>query len=132
MQDKDNIIDVEDVKEVDVVEEKKEHPVEEKKKEEDGYEKYCFICRRPESVVGKMIELPNHINVCSECMQKSFDAMNSGEIDLNRLMNMPGVQIFNMGDLENMIPKQQKVKQKKPKEKKEEPILDIRKMPGAA
>ena len=130
MQDKDNIIDVEDVKEVDVVEEKKEHPVEEKKKEEDGYEKYCFICRRPESVVGKMIELPNHINVCSECMQKSFDAMNSGEIDLNRLMNMPGVQIFNMGDLENMIPKQQKVKQKKPKEKKEEPILDIRKMPA--
>ncbi len=130
MQDKENIIDVEDVTEVDVVDEKKENHVEEKKKEDDGYEKYCFICRRPESVVGKMIELPNHINVCSECMQKSFDAMNSGEIDLNRLMNMPGVQIFNMGDLENMIPKQQKVKKKKPKEKKEEPVLDIRKMPA--
>lgn len=130
MQDKDNIIDVEDVKEIDVTEEKKENQVEEKKKEDDGYEKYCFICRRPESVAGKMIELPNHINVCSDCMQKSFDAMNSGEIDLNRLMNMPGVQVFNMADFENMIPKQQKVKQKKPKEKKEEPVLDIKKIPA--
>ena len=118
MQDKDNIIDVEDVKEVTVTEETKEKSVEENKKEDDGYEKYCFICRRPESVAGKMIELPNHINVCSDCMQKSFDAMNNGEIDLNRLMNMPGVQVFNMADFENMIPKQQKVKQKKPKEKK--------------
>ena len=130
MQDKDNIIDVEDVKEIDVTEEKKENQVEEKKKEDDGYEKYCFICRRPESVAGKMIELPNHINVCSDCMQKSFDAMNSGEIDLNRLMNMPGVQVFNMADFENMIPKQQKVKQKKPKDKKTEPVLDIKKMPA--
>lgn len=130
MQDKDNIIDVEDVKEIDVTEEKKENQVEEKKKEDDGYEKYCFICRRPESVAGKMIELPNHINVCSDCMQKSFDAMNSGEIDLNRLMNMPGVQVFNMADFENMIPKQQKVKQKKPKEKKEDPVLDIKKIPA--
>ena len=130
MQDKDNIIDVEDVKEIDVTEEKKENQVEEKKKEDDGYEKYCFICRRPESVAGKMIELPNHINVCSDCMQKSFDAMNSGEIDLNRLMNMPGVQVFNMADFENMIPKQQKVKQKKPKDKKTEPVLDIKKIPA--
>ncbi len=130
MQDKENIIDVEDVTELDVTEEKKENHVEEKKKDDDGYEKYCFICRRPESAVGKMIELPNHINVCSECMQKSFDAMNNGEIDLNRLMNMPGVQVFNMADFENMIPKQQKVKQKKPKEKKEEPVLDIRKIPA--
>lgn len=130
MQDKDNIIDVEDVKEVTVTEETKEKSVEENKKEDDGYEKYCFICRRPESVAGKMIELPNHINVCSDCMQKSFDAMNNGEIDLNRLMNMPGVQVFNMADFENMIPKQQKVKQKKPKEKKEDPVLDIRKIPA--
>lgn len=129
MQDKD-IIDVEDVKEIDVTEEKKENQVDEKKKDDDGYEKYCFICRRPESTAGKMIELPNHINVCSDCMQKSFDAMNSGEIDLNRLMNMPGVQVFNMADFENMIPKQQKVKQKKPKDKKTEPVLDIKKMPA--
>ena len=83
----------------------------------DGYEKICFICHRPESVTGKMIELPNNITVCPDCMQRSFDAMNNGSIDLNRLMNMPGVQFFNMSDLENMQPKPQKIKKKKEKPK---------------
>ena len=44
------------------------------KKEEDkdnGYEKICFICHRPESVTGRMIDLPNNITVCPDCMQKS-------------------------------------------------------------
>ena len=89
----------------------------EQKKDDDGYEKICFICHRPESVTGKMIELPNNISVCPDCMQRSFDAMNNGSIDLNRLMNMPGVQFFNMSDLENMQPKQQKIKKKKEKPK---------------
>ena len=89
----------------------------EQKKDDDGYEKICFICHRPESVTGKMIELPNNISVCPDCMQRSFDAMNNGSIDLTRLMNMPGVQFFNMSDLENMQPKQQKIKKKKEKPK---------------
>ena len=64
------------------------------KKDDDGYEKICFICHRPESVTGKMIDLPNNITVCPDCMQRSFDAMTNGSVDLNRLMNMPGVQFF--------------------------------------
>ena len=44
-----------------------------KEEHEDEYEKICFICHRPESVTGKMIDLPNHITVCPDCMQKSFD-----------------------------------------------------------
>ncbi len=27
----------------------------------DEYEKVCFLCRRPESVAGQMIDLPNNI-----------------------------------------------------------------------
>ena len=49
--------------------------------DDDEYEKYCLMCHRPESVAGKMIELPNHITVCQDCMQKSFDAMTNGAID---------------------------------------------------
>ena len=89
----------------------------EEEKKDDGYEKICFICHRPESVTGKMIELPNNITVCPDCMQRSFDAMTSGSIDLNRLMNMPGVQFLNLSDLENMQPKPQKIKKKKEKPK---------------
>ena len=57
-----------------------------KEGEEDDYEKICFICHRPESVTGKMVDLPNHITVCPDCMQKSFDAMTNGSVDLSRLM----------------------------------------------
>ena len=103
---------------------------EEKKEEDDGgYEKICFICHRPESVAGKMIDLPNNITVCSDCMQKSFDAMTSGAVDLNRLMNMPGVQFLNMSDLENMQPKQQKIKKKKEKPR-EFHQLDVKNIPA--
>ena len=87
------------------------------KKQDDGYEKICFICHRPESVTGKMIDLPNHITVCPDCMQRSFDAMTNGSVDLSRLMNMPGVQFLNVSDLENMQPRAQKIKKKKEKPK---------------
>ena len=86
-------------------------------KDDPHYEKICFICHRPESVTGKMIDLPNNITVCPDCMQRSFDAVTNGSVDLNRLMNMPGVQFFNMSDLENMQPKAQKIKKKKEKPK---------------
>lgn len=96
---------------------------------DDEYEKVCFICRRPESVAGKMIDLPNHISVCSDCMQKSFDAMNNGNIDYSQLMNMPGIQIMNMSDLEQAIPKKQKLKKKK-EGKERKPLIDIKNLPA--
>lgn len=98
-------------------------------KQEDEYEKVCFICRRPESVAGKMIDLPNHISVCSDCMQKSFDAMNSGQIDYSQLLNIPGIQIMNMSDLEQVIPKKQKLKKKKEGEE-QKPLVDINHLPS--
>lgn len=96
---------------------------------DDEYKKVCFICRRPESVAGKMIDLPNHISVCSDCMQKSFDAMNNGNIDYSQLMNMPGIQIMNMSDLEQAIPKKQKLKKKKEGEERK-PLIDIKNLPA--
>ena len=82
--------------------------LEQEEENKEDYENVCFICRRPESVAGKMIELPNHICVCNDCMQKSFDAMSNRPIDYSQLMNIPGVQVFNMADMEQSIPKQQK------------------------
>ncbi len=100
-----------------------------KDEKDDEYEKVCFICRRPESVAGKMIDLPNHISVCSDCMQKSFDAMNNGNIDYSQLMNMPGIQIMNMSDLEQALPKKQKLKKKKEGEERK-PLIDIKNLPA--
>lgn len=50
-------------------------------------------------------------------MQKSFDAMTNGAIDYSKFMNVPGVQFMKMSDLEDKIPKNQKVKKKKDKPK---------------
>ena len=123
-----NVTEVEKIKDSDVeVEDTKKT-----KDDDDEYEKICFVCRRPESVAGKMVELPNNICVCQDCMQKSFDAMTNGSIDYSQLMNMPGVQFFNMSDLENSIPKKQKLKKKKEKKEGEEqkPLLDIKSIPA--
>ena len=86
---------------------------EENHHKEDAYEKICSVCHRPESVAGKMIDLPGGFSVCSDCMQRSFDAMKNGQIDYSQLLNMPGVHFMNMADLEQAIPKQQKIKKKK-------------------
>ena len=99
------------------------------KKEEDEYEKVCFICRRPESVAGKMINLPNNICVCNDCMQKSFDMMNNSQLDYSQLMNMPGMQFINLSDVEQTIPKQQKIKKKKEKEERK-PLVDLKNLPA--
>ena len=35
-------------------------------KHEDEYEKYCYLCRRPESVAGKLIDMPGNIHICAD------------------------------------------------------------------
>ena len=108
---------------------KEEEKETEKDNDDDGYEKICLICHRPESVAGKMIEMPNHITVCRDCMQRSFDAMSSSPLDLGKMMNMPGVQFLNLSDLEGMQPEAKKIKKKKEKPK-EFPELDIKNIPA--
>ncbi len=95
----------------------------------DGYEKVCMVCHRPESKAGKMIELPNHMTICYDCMQKSMDVMKQTPFDYSQLMNIPGVQVLNVEDLEQMMPKQQKIKTKKPDEKLK-PVFDVNHIPA--
>lgn len=97
--------------------------------DEEGYERYCFLCHRPESVVGKLIDLPGDMSVCSDCMNKSFEAMNNTPFDMSKMPNMPGVQFLNLSDLDSLFPKKQKVKRKKPGEKKT-PAINIKDIPA--
>lgn len=85
---------------------------------DDGYEDICYICHRTESTAGKMVHLPNNICVCPDCMQRTFDSMNNGNIDYENLMQnmsyMPNISMINLSDLNNMNPnvkpKSQKIK----------------------
>ncbi|MDE6433617.1 MAG: ATP-dependent Clp protease ATP-binding subunit ClpX [Lachnospiraceae bacterium] len=90
-----------------------------KRRDDDGYEKYCYLCRRPESKVGKLIYMPNDINICQGCMQKTFDSFAGGGMQFMDLSNMPNMNMNQFMPVDD-IPKRQKVKRKKEKEKKEE------------
>lgn len=120
----------EEVKEeVEKVDQSQTEVEETKKNDDDDYEKVCFICRRPESVTGKMIDLPNNISVCPDCMQKSFDTMANTPMDLSQLTNMPGIQFLNVSDMEQSIPKKQKIKKKKEGEERV-PLVDLKNLPA--
>lgn len=73
----------------------------------NGYEEVCAVCRRTESVAGKMIQLQKDFCICKDCLQKSFDMINemsqNGQLDdLTKMMqgmpltgmpNIPGMNL---------------------------------------
>ena len=104
--------------------------------DKDEYEKVCYICRRPERKTGKMISMPGNIYVCPDCMQKTFDTLNSGDFNYDEMMknmpnmsnfNMPNMGMFgmNMGDMS--VTDKQKIKKKK---EKTEPVIDLKSIPA--
>ncbi|HIS47868.1 MAG TPA: ATP-dependent Clp protease ATP-binding subunit ClpX [Candidatus Scybalocola faecigallinarum] len=109
----------------------KDHSTEHKQ-----YEDICYICRRPESKAGKMIHLPMNSNICicSDCMQKSLDAMNNSNFNYTDMMNQINFQdLFNMPVMNQMtedpVPKSQKIKKRKPKEE-QTPVIDLKNIPA--
>ena len=101
--------------------------------QDSEYEDVCYICRRPESVAGKMIRIPNDICICNDCMQKTFDSMDKMGGPFG---GMPYMDMFQMGQPpQGEIPKRQKLKKKKEekeKKKKSQPegIFDIAHLPA--
>ncbi len=127
-----------------------------KKDDSNHKEEYCAMCGRPESQCGRLLHVPNQMNVCMDCMQATFDNMgglggfpgfpglNPSEpgaqgpegINLGDLFQTggktPNVSFVNMSDLQGLFGGQPRVKAKKKKkeEKNMEPILDIKKIPA--
>ncbi|MDR0963740.1 MAG: ATP-dependent Clp protease ATP-binding subunit ClpX [Clostridium sp.] len=121
-------------------------------KEKKDFEDVCFVCRRPESKAGGMFKLPNHICVCSDCMNKTMDTVSKfdyqgmlGHIqpgdpsqiptDATSKESMkkrpfPNISFVNLADLQGDggIPNKQKIKRKKP-QNQEQPVLDIKNIP---
>jgi ATP-dependent Clp protease ATP-binding subunit ClpX len=92
----------------------------------EEYEDICYICRRPESKVGKLIHLPvEGICVCPDCMQRSFTAMNNVNLNYDDLMRNMNLQDMFPGNIQDGIPKSQRLKKKKPK-KDQEPAIDLK------
>ena len=102
---------------------------------DSGYEDVCYICHRTEHVAGPMIHVQGMICICNDCMQKTFDSMANGPISPSDFSNMnlggmPNISMINLSDFMQGVPQNQKIKKKKPKEKKEAPVLDIHSIPA--
>ena len=84
------------------------------------YEDVCYICRRPESVAGKMIHIQDNICICNDCMQKTFDTMNTGGFNMGYIMNMingemPNISMINLDAFEGGIQQARKRSRKRRK-----------------
>ena len=71
-------------------EEKNQNEIEEVTNEDEhkDVEHYCYLCRRPESAAGKMLELPNNIFICTDCMQRTLNSMGNGQFGFIDARNM--------------------------------------------
>ena len=100
--------------------------IEETKKD---YERYCSLCRRPERVAGQLIEIPGGFHVCPDCMQKSFDTMNTQMSNGNYsdLFNMPNVSMIDLSSLQNPGNQAKKIKKKSETPR---PVIDLKDIPA--
>ena len=69
----------------------------------DEYEKVCYVCRRPESKAGRMIQIQGDFCICNDCMQKTFDQMSNMGFNLTDMMNNGGMA-FNPNPSQNQTP----------------------------
>lgn len=102
-----------------------EHP-------DGGYEQFCNMCHRPESKAGKLLKLPGGFNICTDCMQKSFNSFNTSGLDINSLPKIPLGRIelgkINLGPMMQQQQQQRVVKKRKPEEEKK-PELTMKDIP---
>ena len=91
------------------------------KNDNDEFEKYCYMCRRPESETGKLVSFVNGVYICPDCLNKAFDSISHSPIRFFDMSNMPGFDNMNQFMPNDDIPDSQKVKKRKtsPDTKKE-------------
>ena len=125
---------------------KREEDVVDSEIQEDHKIKYCSLCRRSERQAGKLVELPNNLCICSDCMQKSFDMVNSQFNDQQNshdkdqggfsfqdlFQNIPNISMIDLSGLGNLgnVLKQPQKRKKKKEEEEQPPVLDLKKIPS--
>ena len=99
-------------------------------KNKSEYEEYCQMCRRPASIAGKMIHMPNELCVCGDCLQKTFDSINGGNFPYMEMLSIDPSMFRFGGEFQKMPKVKKKAKAAKEKENEQEKVqaLDIKKL----
>ena len=109
--------------------------MEDNKKDDNKYEKICYMCRRPESKTGTMISMPGGIDICPDCIQKTFNSMQNMDISkLSGKMNMDDIKNIDLSSLNipnmNVNPIPERARVKKRDEKRTEPLFTMKDVPA--
>lgn len=109
--------------------------MEDNKKDDNKYEKICYMCRRPESKTGTMISMPGGIDICPDCIQKTFNSMQSMDISkLSGKMNIDDIKNIDLSSLNipnmNVNPIPERARVKKRDEKRTEPLFTMKDVPA--
>ena len=103
----------------------------------EEYEKYCFVCRRPESKTGKMITMMEGMHICPDCMRKTMDAVSASPLQLDKYTEKsddlempkgPNISMINLADLQGLMGGPRKKVKKKKADKK--PAIDLKDIPA--
>ncbi|MDD6036518.1 MAG: ATP-dependent Clp protease ATP-binding subunit ClpX [Lachnospiraceae bacterium] len=99
-------------------------------KNKSEYEEYCQMCRRPASIAGKMIHMPNELCICGDCLQKTFDSINGGNFPYMEMLSIDPSMFRFGGEFQKMPKVKKKAKAAKEKENEQEKVqaLDIKKL----
>ena len=117
------------------MEDKIEYNTKDKDDKSGNYEKICYMCRRPESKTGAMISMPGGIDICPDCIQKTFNSMQSMDMSkLSGITNIDDIKNIDLSSLNipnmNVNPIPERARVKKRDKKRTEPLFTMMDVPA--
>ena len=117
------------------MEDKIEYNTKDKDDKSSNYEKICYMCRRPESKTGAMISMPGGIDICPDCIQKTFNSMQSMDMSkLSGITNIDDIKNIDLSSLNipnmNVNPIPERARVKKRDKKRTEPLFTMKDVPA--
>lgn len=117
------------------MEDKIEYNTKDKDDKSGNYEKICYMCRRPESKTGAMISMPGGIDICPDCIQKTFNSMQSMDVSkLSGITNIDDIKNIDLSSLNipnmNVNPIPERARVKKRDKKRTEPLFTMKDVPA--
>lgn len=106
--------------------------------ENNKTQKICYVCRRPESEVGKIMRMPGNMQVCPSCLQLAFDNINNiNTVSNNKADNIRNIPFMNFDvsninfeDINRLFSKNTGNEEEAKKEKKEKLSLTMADVPA--
>ena len=95
---------------------------------DNAQEDVCTMCRRPEHIAGRLMNMPGGIKLCHDCMQSAMDSVSESNFDLNKINGISFVGDMRK-DFENLMNFNTKRKPKK-KSQVKKPMFSMKDIPA--